>query len=300
MCPAAADSPGKPAVGIGFRLPIAGWICDNLNLFDVLEITVDHYINGGDGTRAIFKDLVGRIPMVAHSVGLSIGTDAPLDEAYLEQVARSINDLKMPSYSEHLAWTKTPEIDLANLLPVPKTEAVAESIIEKVRFVQSYVGVPFSLENISYLFDFPDSQFTDAEFFNLISRSTGVEMLLDIENLYLNSLNHRFEPREFLGALPPAIVTGIHVAGGPVVCRDYLTQPVWIDAHSDQVPQPVFDLLDDVLAEHRPATVVLERDEALERVDEIAQDIERIRAHVDGWQGKVRTYAGEQAARSSN
>ena len=87
--------------------------------------------------RASMYDLVERIPLTAHGIGLSIGTDAPLDMAYIDTVAAIVERLKAPSYSEHLAFTKVPGLDLANLLPVPKTEAVAELIIEKVRIVQS-------------------------------------------------------------------------------------------------------------------------------------------------------------------
>jgi uncharacterized protein len=295
-----ADSVSRPAIGMGFRLPIASWICDNLHLFDVLEITVDHYINGGDRTRAIFRELVGRIPLAAHGVGLSIGTDAPLDDAYVERVARAIDDLEMPCYSEHLAWTKAPGIDLANLLPLPKNVDVAQSIIEKVKIVQSRIPVPFALENISYLFDFPDSVLTDAQFFNLISEETGVALLLDVENLYVNSLNHRFDPADFLDALSPGIVTGLHLAGGPVVSKGYLAQPVWIDSHSEQIPDPVLNLMNDVLEDHTPATIVLERDEALQNVDEIAQDVARIRAHVDRKYSEVRSHAEPEAAGSAN
>jgi uncharacterized protein len=137
----------KPAVGIAFRLEIESWIRNNLENFDVLEITVDHYIFGSSEARSIFRSLVGRIPLVAHGVGLSIGTDLPLDEAYLEKVAQAISDLKMLSYSEHLAWTKAPGMDLANLLPVPKNRQVADALVEKIKVVQTYISVPFSLEN---------------------------------------------------------------------------------------------------------------------------------------------------------
>src|SRR5262245_7210470 len=289
----ASRSSSKPAVGIGFRLPIAGWTLDNLHRFEVFEITVDHYIHGGDRARGVLKDLVGRIPLVAHGVGLSIGTDVALDEQYLEQVARTLDDLKMPCYSEHLARTKTPGIDLANLLTLPKNNEVADSIIEKVKFIQSYLSVPFSLENISYIFDFPDSVLTDAQFFNLIFRETGAAMLLDVENLYVNSVNHRFDPHAFLDELPPGIVTGIHVAGGPVVSRTYLDRPVWVDTHSDQVPDPVFDLLNRALDEHEPATIVLERDNDLEEVEEISGDVQRIRAYVD-----AKYHGGDSGAQS--
>jgi uncharacterized protein len=288
-------SAARPLVGIGFRLPIARWICDNLNLFDVLEITVDHYINAGDRSRAIFSDLVGRIPLIAHGVGLSIGTDVPLDDAYLDKVARAIDDLRMPSYSEHLAWTRTPGIELSNLLPLPKNEQVAASIVEKVKIVQSRIPVPFALENISYLFDFPDSTLDDAAFFNMISEATGAQLLLDVENLYVNSRNHRFDPNAFLGALAPGVVAGLHVAGGPVVSRNYLEHPIWLDSHSEPVADPVLDLLDRVLDDHEPETIVLERDENLENLDEISDDVGRIRSCVDARYEEVRAHAEPNA-----
>src|SRR6266699_5149639 len=102
-------------------------------------------------------DLVGQIPMTAHGIGLSIGTDVPLDLAYLDRVAAIVERLRAPAYSEHLAFTRAPGRDLANLLPLPKTEEVAESIIAKVRMIQSRIPVPFLLENISYLFEWPES-----------------------------------------------------------------------------------------------------------------------------------------------
>ena len=109
-------------VGIGFRVPIVKWTLANLQMFDVLEVTVDHYIKGGERARRAIRNLVGRIPLVLHGVGLSIGTDVPLEDDYVDAVARAIDDLEPLSYSEHLAWTKVPGIDIANLLPVRRHE----------------------------------------------------------------------------------------------------------------------------------------------------------------------------------
>ena len=89
----------SPLIGIGFRVPITRWTLANLHRFDVLEITVDHYIKGGEYTRRTIRNLVDRIPLVLHGVGLSIGTDGPLDEYYLDSVAGAVEDLKTPSYS---------------------------------------------------------------------------------------------------------------------------------------------------------------------------------------------------------
>jgi uncharacterized protein (UPF0276 family) len=241
---------------------------------------VDHCINGSKSMELAIFDLVGRIPLTAHGIGLSIGTDAPLDLAYLDKVAAIVERLQAPAYSEHLAFTRTPARDLANLLPLPRTEAVAESVIAKVRTVQSRVPVPFLLENISYLFDWPDSDLSDAEFLNLVCRETGAGLLLDVENLLLNAHNHRFDPYMFLDALPADLVKEVHVAGGMTVRKDFLERPFLADSHSHPVPEGALDLLDRVLVRHTPETIVLERDDRLHAVDEILDDVGRIRSRV--------------------
>ena len=270
----------SPAIGIGYRAAIGQWTREHLEHFDVLEITVDHCIDGSKSVEAAIFDLVGRIPLTAHGIGLSIGTDVPLDLDYLDKVAAIVERLQAPAYSEHLAFTRAPGRDLANLLPVPKTKAVAESIIAKVRAVQSRVPVPFLLENISYLFEWPDSDLSDAEFLNLICRETGAALLLDVENLFLNAHNHGFDPYAFLDALPADLVKEVHVAGGMTVCKDYLQRPFLADSHSHPVPDGTLDLLDQVLARHTPETIVLERDDRLHAVGEILDDVARIRSRI--------------------
>ena len=270
----------SPAIGIGYRASIDQWTRENLEFFDVLEITVDHCINSSKSIELRIFDLVGRIPLTAHGIGLSIGTDTPLDLAYLDRVAAIVERLRAPTYSEHLAFTRTPSRNLANLLPLPKTEAVAEAIIAKVRTVQSRVPVPFLLENISYLFDWPDSNLSDAEFLNLICRETGAGLLLDVENLFLNAKNHDFDPYTFLDALPADLVKEVHVAGGMTIPKELLDRPFHADSHSHPVPDGALKLLDHVLARHAPETIVLERDDRLHAVDEILDDIGRIRSVV--------------------
>jgi uncharacterized protein (UPF0276 family) len=270
-----------PAIGLGYRSAIAAWIRANLDRFEVLEITVDHYIHGSRTQRHEILDLVGRIPLTAHGVGLSIGTDVPLDLAYLDEVAAIVDRLEAPAYSEHLAFTRVPGRDLANLLPLPRTQAVAQAIIAKVRTVQSRVDVPFLLENISYAFEWPDCNLSDAEFLNLICRETGAGILLDVENLHLNACNHGFDPHAFLDGLSAGLVKEVHMAGGITVHDESLQRAFLADSHSHPMPDETLDLLDHALARHTPATIVLERDDRLDATDEILADIARIRAQVD-------------------
>jgi uncharacterized protein (UPF0276 family) len=267
-------------VGIGYRAAIGDWTRKNLDRFDVLEITVDHCIHGGDAQRAAIFDLVGRVPLTAHGIGLSIGTDVPLDTGYLDQVAAVVDRLGAPAYSEHLAFTRVPGRDLGNLLPLPRTEAIAEAIIAKVRTVQSRIPVPFLLENITYMFDWPDSDMSDAEFLGLICQKTGAGILLDIENLYLNAANHGFDAHHFLDALPAGLVREIHMAGGIRVSEDFLERPFLADTHSEPIPDEALDLLDRALARETPSTIIVERDDRLDAADEILNDVTRIRARI--------------------
>jgi uncharacterized protein (UPF0276 family) len=285
-----------PAVGIAYRAAIDQWTRDHLGDLDVLEVTVDHCIDGGRLVRSAIYDLVGRIPLTAHGVGLSIGTDAPLDEEYLDQVAQIVERLKAPAYSEHLAFTRVPGQDLADLLPVPKTEAVAASVMAKVQRIQSRIPVPFLLENISYLFDWPDSTSSDADFLNLICGETGAGLLLDVENLLLNSRNHGFDPCQFLDSLTPGVVKEVHLAGGITVDEDFLPRPYLIDSHSHPVPDEALDLLEYALKRHAPANIIVERDDRLDAVSELLDDIARIRARLAN---PIRHTNGRPALRSA-
>jgi uncharacterized protein len=271
----------SPAVGMGYRPAISVWTRENLDRFDALEITVDHCLAATRTLRSTIFDLVDRVALTAHGVGLSLGTDAPLDLAYLDHVAEVVERLKAPAYSEHLAFTRVPGCETAALLPLPKTEEVAESIIAKVRTVQSRVPVPFLLENITYVFEWPDSKMSDAEFLNLICRESGAGLLLDVENVYLNATNHGFDPYAFIDALRPGLVKEVHMAGGVTIYDESLCTPLLADSHSHPVSDAALDLLDYMLTRQAPSVIILERDERLEAGDEILDDIARIRARVD-------------------
>jgi uncharacterized protein (UPF0276 family) len=286
----------SPAVGIGYRRHIHEWTYENLAKFDVLEITLDHCLTGNEAARAAIFDLVGQIPLTAHGIGLSIGTDVPLDLAYVDEIAAIVDRLQAPAYSEHLAFTRVPGRDLGNLLPVPKTQAVAESIIAKVRTVQSRISVPFLLENITYIFDWPDAELSDAALLSLICKETGAGILLDVENLYLNACNHDFDPYAFLDGLPANAVKEVHVAGGVTLEEEFLSQPLFQDTHSYPVPEAALDLLDYALKRQAPAAIVLERDGRLEAVDEILDDVARLRAR---FQSPIETPHAGPAARAA-
>jgi uncharacterized protein len=168
-------------------------------------------------------------------------------------------------------------------LPLPKTPATAEAVIAKVRTVQSRIRVPFLLENISYAFDWPDSKMSDADFLNVICNESGAGLLLDIENLYLNAHNHGFNAYGFLDDLSVGLVKEIHIAGGTTVSNESLQRPFLADSHSHPIPNEALDLLKYALSLHAPDTVILERDDRLDKSDEILRDVDRIRSCIDRW-----------------
>jgi uncharacterized protein (UPF0276 family) len=118
---------------------------------------------------------------------------------------------------------------------------------------------------------------SDAEFLGLICRETGVGLLLDVENVYLNSSNHGFDPYQFIDSLPPGLVREMHMAGGITIRDDSLARPLLADSHSHPVPDAALDLLDHALARHAPSVIIHERDDRLDAVDEILDDVARIR-----------------------
>ena len=270
-----------PLLAIGYRAEIHDWIVAQLDRFDALEVTVDHVLWGGSRIREMLGEFVGRVPLHAHGIGLSIGTDGPLDHAYLDRVAEAIDYIKSPWYSEHLAFTKVPGYDLANLLPLPKTVEVARAIIDKIRVVQSAVPVPFMLENITYLFEWPDSTMSDGEFFARVIGETGVSVLLDVENLHINARNLGLDPMALIERLPAGSVRAMHMAGGCVL------DGVLTDTHDHRLRAPALDLFETALRRHRPELVILERDGRLDAFDEILADVAALRERLARAKGRV-------------
>jgi uncharacterized protein (UPF0276 family) len=197
------------------------------------------------------------------------------DPYYLDRVARALDTLGISTYSEHLAYTKLPGLDLANLLPLPLTEEAAENVIRNVATVRSHISGPFLLENPTYYFEYPESHMSESEFLSLICRETGARLLLDVENIHVNSKNHGFDPYAFIDTLPLDAVTYIHTAGGSAI------DGTMIDSHDHPVSDDTLQLLGYVLRRHVPETIILERDRRLQETDDLIADVDRIRAVVD-------------------
>ena len=264
-----------PLIGIGYRHPLHDWTVKNLACFDVLEVVVDHYLMGGTAYRDSLGSLLGKVPVTAHGIGLSLGSAEPLDYDYIEQIAEITSLIGATRFSEHVAFTRSSGIDLANLLPLPKTRETLDFLVERLREVCRIMPVPVSLENITYLFDYNYGEMSDAEFLIRLCERTETTLLLDIQNLYTNALNHHFDPVDFLNALPRGIVKSVHMAGGQEM------EHVEIDTHSFPVRDEVLALLGLMRTLQSPDTIILERDGRLDAPNEMLDDIDNIRARYD-------------------
>jgi uncharacterized protein len=263
-----------PLVGLAYRFSLHEEIVARIDHVDVLELTVDHYFEGDVRERTKVDSLAGEIPVVLHGVGLSVGTDCPLDRKYLDGIVEVVERFGAGYYSEHLAFTRVSGRDTATLLPLPRNLAVADRVIENVKIVQDILPVPLLLENIPYYFDYVDSDMDDVDFLNHVCTETGAEILLDLQNLYVNSKNRGIDGNQFIDKLPDCTVRAVHIAGGVEV------DGILVDDHGHAVHSAVFDLVDCVLARQAPEVLILERDQRLENVEEIFEDLDGLKRRV--------------------
>jgi len=264
-----------PKVGIGFRAEAFETIAESLDLIDVVEVTSEHYIYGSRQVRAMIEGLRGRVSIVAHGVTLSLGTAMPPDRSFLREVAKFLEVVGAPWYSEHLAFTKTPSRDLSQLLPLVRTDDMIQVVIENLAVIREELRLPIALENIAYYFEYPSSSMSELGFLLRTLEKSDCSLLLDVENLRINSTNHGYDAEAALRALPKGIVRAVHVAGGTTL------NGLQVDSHDRPISNRTLELLKDLLRLQRPESIIVERDREVDDVRELLDDVRRIRDVVD-------------------
>jgi uncharacterized protein len=261
-----------PKVGIAFRAESFDEVVRNLDSVDVLEVTAEHYVYGSRRVRAMIEDLARSVPIVAHGVTLSVGTAMEPDRAFLRDVRTFLEAVQAPWYSEHLAFTKTPQFDLSQLMPLPRTAEMIGIVCENLEIVKRETGVPLLLENISYYFEYPLAVMSEHEFVLRVALASECRLLLDVENVRINAENHGYDALAFVRDLPPGVVRAVHVAGGQ------RQRGLELDSHDRPVSPATLALLAETLRSQRPDTVVVERDRNCGDMREVFEDVRRIRA----------------------
>ncbi|KYF55848.1 hypothetical protein BE08_05000 [Sorangium cellulosum] len=238
--------------GLGYRRELKAAIFESRADIDFVEVVTEQFF-GDARYLADLEELCQVFPVIPHGVGLSIGS-VELDEAYLRAIKVISDTTRSPYYSEHLAMTRAPGIDIGHLSPVWFTEAVLRTAIDNVSRVQDTLGKPLVVENVTYLFEIPGATMKQAEFFGRLVEATGAGILLDLTNLYTNSVNHGFDPEVFLDELPLDKVVQIHLAGG------YWASGVLIDGHCEPVEEGSWSLLSKLSQRARVKASILEHD----------------------------------------
>ncbi|MCB1335465.1 MAG: DUF692 domain-containing protein [Roseivivax sp.] len=248
-----------PAPGVGYKPQHYSAILADPAPVAWLEIHAENYMGDGGRPLAQLRALAERFPVSVHGVGLSIGGEAPLDADHLARLARLVGWLNPASFSEHLAWSTHGAEFLNDLLPLPYTAATLTRVCEHIDTVQTALGRTMLLENPSSYLAFAQSTWSEPEFLAEIARRTGCGMLLDVNNVFVSATNLGFSPQEYLAAYPLSLVREIHLGGHDTDSDDH-GAPLLIDSHGKPVADPVWALLDHVLARTGPRPVLIEWD----------------------------------------
>jgi hypothetical protein len=234
---------------------------------DFVEVLADHFFTHPDELKKIAEVFT----VIPHGVGLSIGTAGPVDQEYLA-AARRVSDVSdAPYYTDHVCMTRVPGIDLGHLAPLWFNEEILSSTIANVRQVQEYLGKPLVLETITNLVADPDPAMSQTEFFGRLTEETDCGILLDVTNVYTNSVNHIFDPAAFIRELPLEHVIQVHLAGGQ------WQNGVLIDSHSRPVPDEVWELYGGLCEKADVRAVVLEQDNDLSELPPLLEQVWRAR-----------------------
>ncbi len=258
--------------GIGFRQPFLSKLFLHQEKVDFLEIIAEHYLNISVEKEKELELLTAHFPLVPHAINLSIGSAEGLDTAYVSQLAKLITRLNPPWWSEHLCFTKAGGIDIGHLSPLPYTWEAVEVVCRNIERLRSYLEVPLIIENIAYLVNIPDAEMTEAQFIAEIVQRSNCGLLLDVTNLYTNAVNHNYDIEDFLAQFPLERVVQLHFVGG------YWQDGILIDSHSHATPEPVWELMAEVLARTNTKGVILERDENLPSLTELTAELDRARS----------------------
>ena len=266
------DMPGQfQGAGLGLRRALLGPLASmDPEAVDFMEVAPENWIGVGGRFARQFRELAERYPVVLHGLSLDIGGPDPVDTELVRSVGVLMDEIGAPLYSEHLTYCAA-EGHLYDLLPIPFTAEAVQYVAERVRQVQDILGRQIALENASYYAQ-PHADLSEAEFITSVLEESGCGLLLDVNNIYVNSVNHRYDPIGFLDALPLERARYIHVAGHYDEADD-----LKVDTHGADVIDPVWALLAEAYRRVGPLPTLLERDFNLPPLPELLEEVQQVR-----------------------
>lgn len=253
--PPAARSIPRDALGIGLRPALYPELFAQWPELGFIEIITENFLGEAPEPRRKLQRVKDRYPVVLHGVGLNLLGHGPLDDAYLEAVCRLADWLDAPYVTDHLCWTGAHGINHHDLLPTPYTADLVDWAAERAHRVQTRLDRPFGLENLSTYAEFHASTLTEAEFYTQVVDSAGCHYMLDINNVYVSSQNHGFDPDPYLDRIDFSRVLQVHLAG-----HSREADGTIVDTHDQPVCQAVWDLYARWWAKAGPFPTLLEWD----------------------------------------
>jgi len=271
-------------VGIGLRSAFYRDILEHWPDVAWFEVLSDNYLNTRGRPLAYLDRIAARYPVALHGVGLSIGSSDPLDMAYVAALVELRERCGAGWVSDHIAWTGVGGRFGHDLYPLPFTEECLRHVARRVCQVQDALGAPLVLENPSTYLQFEGSALSEAEFIHALVEETGCELLLDVNNVYVNSVNHGFDAHAYLEQLPLARVRQLHLAGHESVSRtaaDGRQVRHLIDTHDRPVTDAVWELFEHALRLGARAPVLLEWDAEIPEFDVVRAEARRAEWHIE-------------------
>ena len=268
------DTAPLPYLGFGLGLRPGHYqaILDTRPAVDWFEILSENYMVPGGQPLSWLDRIRARYPVVMHGVSLSIGSTEPLDRAYLASLKALAARAEPVWISDHLCWTGIDGKNLHDLLPLPYTEEALAHVAGRIMQVQDYLGRRILIENVSSYLTFRDAAMTEWEFLRALAERADCLLLLDINNVYVSSVNHGFDARVYLDAMPRGRVAQFHLAGH----RDLGTHI--IDTHDQAIVDPVWALYAYALHRFGAVSTMIERDDKIPPVAEMVRELDRARA----------------------
>lgn len=248
----------RNGLGIGLRTNHYQEFYDQWPELDFLEIISENFLGEAALPQRHLQRIAEHYPIVLHGVSLNLMGTQALDLKYLDQIAELCHKIKAPYFTDHLCWSRTHSHSFHDLLPTPYTEEWLEYSAERAAEVQKHVGLPFGIENLSSYVSFKESTMSEWEFYTRVVEKSGTSFMLDINNVYVSSQNHDFDPMDYIKSIDFSKVLQCHIAG-------HIRRPdgLIIDTHDQEVCQDVWELYQEAWAFGGPFPTLLEWDDQI-------------------------------------
>lgn len=261
-------------IGIGLRIPHYRYILENKPAIDWFEIISENFMVDGGRPLEILEAVLETYPVVQHGVSLYLGSMEPYNSDQLRRLKRLTQKTKTPFLSDHLCWGSYNGSYSHDLLPLPYTKEAVRNTADRIRHVRDFLELPVCIENVSSYLEYNDSTMSEWQFLCEVVEAADCGMLLDVNNVYVSSQNHDFDPLDYLNGVPLDRVAQIHIAGHSAYDTHRL------DTHDHPVCEPVWELYRYVIDRIGPTNTLLEWDAHLPSFEEVHAEALKARKYL--------------------